>query len=103
MNIFSSATNNSLNKYSAIINNINFLEDRVKTLSSNEIREKIINLKNLQNINLNDEKIITEVFALTREVAKRNIGLRHYDTQLLGGLVLNDNQIAEMKIGRAHV
>ena len=45
MNIFSSATNNSLNKYSAIINNINFLEDRVKTLSSNEIREKIIKLK----------------------------------------------------------
>ena len=48
----------------------------------------------MQNINLNDEKIITEVFALTREVAKRNIGLRHYDTQLLGGLVLNDNKIA---------
>ena len=99
MNIFSSATNTSLNKYNAIINNVNFLENEVKQLSSTQIKEKIIKLKNAKNINLNDEKIITEVFALTREVAKRNIGLRHYDTQLLGGLVLNDNKIAEMKTG----
>ncbi|CAN0371418.1 unnamed protein product, partial [Ectocarpus sp. 4 AP-2014] len=49
--------------------------------------------------NILDQKTIIEGFALTREASKRTINLRHYDIQLIGGLVLNDGKIAEMKTG----
>jgi preprotein translocase subunit SecA len=92
--------NNSLvNKYQKLINQINSLENNLKTLSDSELRAKSFNLKKQYEQNLNLNSLIAESFALTREASYRTLGLRHYDVQLIGGLTLNSGKIAEMKTG----
>jgi preprotein translocase subunit SecA len=93
-------TNNSLlNKYQNLINQINILEDDLKTLTDSELRAKSFKLKKQYEENQNLDSLIAESFALTREASLRTLGLRHFDVQLIGGLVLNDQKIAEMKTG----
>lgn len=91
--------NSLLNKYQNLINQINVLEDELKILTDSELRAKSFNLKKQYESNKNLNSLIAESFALTREVSSRTLGLRHFDVQLLGGLVLNDQKIAEMKTG----
>ena len=92
--------NNSLvNKYQNLINQINTLEDSLKILTDNELRVKSFQLKKQYEEHKNLNSLIQESFALTREASRRTLGLRHFDVQLLGGLVLNDQKIAEMKTG----
>ncbi len=92
--------NNSLvNKYQGLINQINILENDLKTLSDSELRAKSFKLKKQYEENQNLNSLITESFALTREASLRTLGLKHFDVQLIGGLVLNDQKIAEMKTG----
>jgi preprotein translocase subunit SecA len=87
------------NEYQQLVNEINALEGQFQVLSDNDIRLKSSELrKQYQNTN-NLELITPEAFALTREASKRTLGLRHYDVQLLGGLVLNSGKIAEMRTG----
>ena len=85
--------------YQNIINDINLLEDNLKTLDDTELKLEHFKLQQeaLETKNLN--LLIQRSFAITREVSFRTIGLRHYDVQLIGGLVLNSNKIAEMKTG----
>jgi preprotein translocase subunit SecA len=93
-------TKNSLvNKYQNILNQINTLEDELKSLTDSELRAKSLKLKKQYNATVNLDTLITESFALTREASLRTLGLRHFDVQLIGGLVLNDQKIAEMKTG----
>jgi len=92
--------NNSLvNKYQKLINQINSLENNLKTLSDSELRAKSFNLKKQYQQNQNLNSLIAESFAVTREASYRTLGLRHYDVQLIGGLTLNSGKIAEMKTG----
>jgi preprotein translocase subunit SecA len=92
--------NNSLvNKYQKLINQVNSLENNLKTLSDSELRAKSFNLKKQYQQNQNLTSLIAESFALTREASYRTLGLRHFDVQLIGGLVLNSGKIAEMKTG----
>jgi preprotein translocase subunit SecA len=92
--------NNSLEtKYQDLINQINILETDLKTLSDSELRAKSVKLKKQYEENQNLNSLIAESFALTREASLRTLGLRHFDVQLLGGLVLNDQKIGEMKTG----
>ena len=86
-------------KYQNLINQINILENNLKTLSDNELRDKSFKLKEQYKENQNLNSLIVESFALTREASLRTLGLRHFDVQLLGGLVLNNKRIAEMKTG----
>jgi len=90
---------NSLNKYQNLINQINTLESELTLLSDSDLRAKSLKLKKQYQENQNLNSLIAESFALTREASKRTLGLRHYDVQLIGGLVLNDQKIAEMKTG----
>ncbi|CAM9106072.1 unnamed protein product [Chrysoparadoxa australica] len=91
---------NLWNKYNPIISSINNLETTIKELSDLELRTKTYQLqKEIAKTNVINEKILTESFALVREASKRTLDLRHYNTQLLGGLVLNDGKIAEMRTG----
>ena len=91
-------TNNSiLNKYKNLINHINNFESELKTLTDSELRAKSFKLKKQYEVTKNLNSLIAESFALTREASNRTLGLRHFDVQLLGGLVLNDQEIAEMK------
>jgi preprotein translocase subunit SecA len=93
------AKNSVTNKYQILVNQINAYEDQLKTLSDSELRAKSFRLKQQYDSDKNLDKILPEAFALTREASFRTLGLRHFDVQLLGGLVLNDKQIAEMKTG----
>jgi len=93
-------TKNSLiNKYKSLINQINTLEEDLKELTDSELRAKSLKLKKQYETEQNLDALISESFALTREASKRTLGLRHFDVQLIGGLVLNDQKIAEMKTG----
>ncbi len=93
-------TNNSLkNKYKSLINQINVLEENLKELTDSELRAASLKLKKQYETTQNLNGIIREAFALTREASRRTLGLRHFDVQLMGGLVLNDQKIAEMKTG----
>jgi len=91
--------NSLLSKYKSLVNQINTLEDELKTLSDSELRSKSLKLKKKYQTDKNLNPLIAESFALTREASLRTLGLRHFDVQLIGGLVLNDQKIAEMKTG----
>ena len=87
------------NKYKSLVTEINNIENHYKLLSNNELRYENCNLQKELNNSQNLEKAIIKSFALTRETSYRILGLRHYDVQLMGGLVLHDGNIAEMKTG----
>ena len=93
-------TNNSLiDKYKNLINQINILEKDLKLLTDSELRSASLRLKKQYKTDQNLDYLIAPSFALTREASIRTLGLRHFDVQLIGGLVLNDKKIAEMKTG----
>nr|YP_009497770.1 preprotein-translocase subunit a [Acanthoceras zachariasii]AWT40483.1 preprotein-translocase subunit a [Acanthoceras zachariasii] len=91
--------NSTINQYNLLVNEINLLETNLKTLTDNEIKTKSIQLQNRYKKDQNLDSLISEAFALTREASIRTLGLRHFDVQLIGGLVLNSGKIAEMKTG----
>ena len=92
-------TNSFRKKYQALINQINLFENDLKTLNDSELRSRNLKLKKKSQTNQDLNSLIAESFALTREASLRTLGLRHFDVQLIGGLVLNDQKIAEMKTG----
>ena len=93
-------TNNiRTDKYQSLINQINSLEDYLKTLTDVELRAKTFELKNKYQKERNLDSILAESFALVREASIRTLGLRHFDVQLMGGLTLNSGRIAEMRTG----
>ena len=85
--------------YQNLINQINSLEDNLKTLTDSELRNKTNILQNQYRVEKDITPLIADAFAITREAAKRTLGLRHYDVQMIGGLALNDGKIAEMRTG----
>src|SRR6056300_1194410 len=91
--------NSFRNKYQTLINQINEHEDHLKTLSDNELRAQSFQLQTQYQQTQDLESLISKSFALTREASVRTLGLRHFDVQLIGGLVLNNRKIAEMKTG----
>ena len=86
-------------EYQVLVNEINSLESEFKLLTDAEIRTKSNQLRKRYQSQPNLNLITAEAFALTREASLRTLGLRHYDVQLLGGLVLNSGKIAEMRTG----
>lgn len=93
-------TKNSLTKkYQSLINQINILENNLKILNDSELRAKSFKLKQQYYETQDLSSLIAESFALTREASFRTLGLRHFDVQLIGGILLNNQKIAEMKTG----
>jgi preprotein translocase subunit SecA len=90
---------NNIDNYQNLVSKINILEDRIKILTDSELRAKSLTLKKQYETTQDLNALIGESFAITREASRRTLGLRHFDVQLFGGLVLNDNKIAEMKTG----
>ena len=97
--IFQSSAQQVLAKYKTEITKINDLETTFRSLSDLKLKEKVTELKQRFLNDENDEFLVLEGFALVREASKRVLGLRHFDVQLIGGLVLNEGKIAEMKTG----
>ncbi len=98
-NIFGSANERYLKKFSKQIKQINALEEQYKTLTDDELKAKTTEFKARLKKNETLWNILPEAFATVREAAWRTLGLRPFDVQLLGGMVLFDNKIAEMKTG----
>ena len=92
-------TNSFTNHYQKLIHEINRSGEDFKTLSNLELRAKNITLEKQYKKTHNLDSLLIDSFALTREASLRTLGLRHFDVQLIGGLVLNDQKIAEMKTG----
>ena len=97
--LFSNKTNYIPKQYQTLINEINELEKNFNQLTDIELRTESFKLQNEFKETQNLNKLISRSFALTREASVRTLGLRHFDVQLMGGLVLNSNKIAEMKTG----
>src|SRR6478672_5330255 len=87
------------NQYQGLVNQINTLESDLKTLTDSELRDKSFKLQKQYASEQDLNALISQAFALTREASVRTLGLRHFDVQLLGGLVLNNQKIGEMKTG----
>jgi len=97
--IFKDENEKMLDKYRARIPIINGLEESIQKLSDLELKEKTQELKNKLNEGKTLDDILPEAFALVREASKRVSGKRHFDVQLIGGMILNDGNLAEMKTG----
>nr|YP_010537473.1 preprotein-translocase subunit a [Minidiscus spinulatus]YP_010537525.1 preprotein-translocase subunit a [Minidiscus spinulatus]UYC31390.1 preprotein-translocase subunit a [Minidiscus spinulatus]UYC31442.1 preprotein-translocase subunit a [Minidiscus spinulatus] len=87
------------NKYQVLINQINALENNLKTLTDADLRNKTFQLKKQYQQEQDLDSLIAQSFAITREASLRTLGLRHFDVQLIGGLVLNSGEISEMRTG----
>jgi preprotein translocase subunit SecA len=81
------------------VKTINDLEPSVRALSDEQIREKTLELKGRLAGGTSPDDVLPEAFALCREAARRTVNMRHFDVQLIGGMVLNQGKIAEMKTG----
>ncbi len=88
-----------LGKFRRVVEDINRLEPKFEGLSNDDLRQKTQEFRQRleQGETLND--LLPEAFAAVREAAKRTIGQRHFDVQLMGGIVLHQGKIAEMKTG----
>jgi len=91
--------NSITKKYQNLVSQINTLEEKFQTLTDNDLRAESFKLKKRYEESKDLSSVISESFALTREASLRTLGLRHFDVQLIGGLTLNNQKIAEMKTG----
>ncbi len=105
--IIGTRNDRELKRYQKRVKEINALEPKYEKMSDEELKEEFNKIKSniLEEIkNGADEqetlnKYLNDVFAMTREASKRVLGMRHYDVQLIGGMVLHEGRIAEMKTG----
>lgn len=100
--IFGDANEKYIKKLQPTIEKINNLEPEFEKLSDLDLKAKTLEFKEKLNKEFNQailEEILPEAFALVREAAKRTLGQRHFDVQLIGGIVLHQGKIAEMKTG----
>jgi len=98
--IFGTRNDKIVKKYLKIVDMINDLEPKYEKLNDEELKKAFNELKaQVQSGEKGLGEVLVDSFAITREVSKRTTGLRHYDVQMVGGLVLHDGKIAEMKTG----
>jgi preprotein translocase subunit SecA len=97
--IIGSKNERELKRIQPIVDAINELEPKIKSLSDSQLREKrqefLQRFKNGETL----DDLLVESFAVVREAAKRTLNMRHFDVQLIGGAVLHEGKIAEMKTG----
>ncbi len=100
LKMFGTKNDKIVKGYLKRVNNINALEADYEKLSDEELKKSFNTLKEaVQSGDKTLDDVLYESFAITREVSKRTLGLRHYDVQMVGGMVLDDGNIAEMKTG----
>jgi preprotein translocase subunit SecA len=97
--VFGSRNDRILKTMKKDVERINSLEPEFEALSDAELKERTTEFRKRLNDGERLDQILPEAFATVREASKRVFGMRHFDVQLIGGMVLNDNRIAEMKTG----
>ncbi|WP_298751132.1 preprotein translocase subunit SecA [uncultured Arcobacter sp.] len=98
--IFGTKNDKEVKRYKKRADEITLLEAKYEAMSDDELKAAFEAFKNdVQNESVKLNDILNDIFAITREVSKRTLNMRHYDVQLVGGMVLHDGRIAEMKTG----
>src|SRR4030043_66782 len=97
--IVGSKNERELKRIQPLIDQINQTEPKISRLSDDQLRAKTLEFKERIERGESIEEILPEAFAVVRETAKRTLGERHYDVQLIGGIVLHEGRIAEMATG----
>ena len=97
--IFGSANEREVRRLQKTVEQINSLEEKMETMAPAEFPRATARLRERLEQGESLEELLPEAFALVREAAKRTVGMRPYDVQLLGGIVLHQGRIAEMKTG----
>ncbi len=97
--LFGSANDRSLKRLSNIVDAINAIEPELEKLSDDELKARTGWLRERLQGGETLDDLLVDAFATVREASKRTLGQRHFDVQLLGGMVLHDGKIAEMKTG----
>ena len=97
--ILGSQNERELKRMGPIVEQVSELEKKISPLSDESLRAKTQEFKDSLEAGQTLEDILPQVFAVVREVSCRTTGLRHYDVQILGGVVLHRGKIAEMKTG----
>jgi len=99
MGFFKSYSEKEVKRVMPLVKKINELEEVVSKLTDKELQAKTSELKEKLNSGLTLDDILPEAFAVAREASKRVLGMRHFDVQLIGGIILHQGRIAEMKTG----
>ncbi len=99
MKLFKSYSEKEVKRVRPIVEKINSLEAEMQKLTDDELKAKTDYFKNLLKNGKTLDDILPEAFAVVREAAKRVIGMRHFDVQLIGGIILHQGRIAEMRTG----
>ncbi|MBY4897447.1 preprotein translocase subunit SecA [Cupriavidus sp. AU9028] len=97
--VFGSRNERLIKQYRRTVERINALEPKFETMSDDELRGMTELFRQRLAANETLESLLPEAFAVCREASKRVMKMRHFDVQLIGGMVLNDNKIAEMRTG----
>ena len=99
MSIFKTYSEKEVKRVKPIVDKINSLEEEMSKLSDSELRSKTDYFKEQLKQGKTLDDILPEAFAVVREASKRVLGMRHFDVQLIGGIILHQGRIAEMKTG----
>ncbi|MEM8845379.1 MAG: preprotein translocase subunit SecA, partial [Pseudomonadota bacterium] len=97
--IFGSRNQRIVSRYKKQVSRINELESSMQALSDDQLTNKTNELKQRFDNGASLDELLPEAFAIVREAGQRALGMRHFDVQLIGGMVLNDGNIAEMRTG----
>ncbi len=97
--VFGTKHDREIKKIKPIVDHINSLEPQVKGLSDHELKAKTPYFKERIEKGASLDELLPEAFAVVREASRRVLGMRHFDVQLIGGVVLHQGKIAEMKTG----
>ncbi len=97
--VFGSRNERQLRRMRKTVERINALEERTTALSDAELRDLTERFRERVNNGETLDELLPEAFAAVREAARRSLGMRHFDVQLIGGIVLHEGRIAEMKTG----
>jgi len=97
--LFGDPNEKKITRYTSLVNQVNSFGVDISNLNDKELQDKTIYLTKKISSSLNFIEILPEVFAVVREASLRVLGLRHFDVQLIGGIILHEGKIAEMKTG----
>ncbi|EAM0818073.1 preprotein translocase subunit SecA [Campylobacter jejuni] len=98
--VFGTKNDREVKKYFKRVAQINALEGKYQNLSDDELKAEFAKFKEqILSGEKNENDVLNDVFAIVRETGKRTLNMRHFDVQLIGGMVLHDGKIAEMKTG----
>ena len=97
--IFGTYSEREVKRVMPLVNKINELEQEIEKLSDIELKVKTVEFKERLEKGETLDDLLPEAFAVVREASKRVLGMRHFDVQLIGGIILHQGRIAEMKTG----